>query len=97
MAKAERGQILASRAVVEAARTPLEVVPLEPFLVKGKSKPVHAFAVGRPTARRGAGSPATAAAAAPTPAFKIVRRESFAVRNREPYTSISFIRASLVR
>jgi len=54
MAKAERGQILASRAVVEAARTPLEVVPLEPFLVKGKSKPVHAFAVGRPTARRGA-------------------------------------------
>jgi class 3 adenylate cyclase/tetratricopeptide (TPR) repeat protein len=49
MAKAERGQILASRGVVGAARTPLELVALEPFLVKGKAKPVEAFAVGRPT------------------------------------------------
>jgi class 3 adenylate cyclase/tetratricopeptide (TPR) repeat protein len=49
MAKAERGQIIASREVVEAARTPVELVALEPFLVKGKSKPVHALAVGRPT------------------------------------------------
>ena len=43
MGKAEPGQVLATRAVVERAQTLFEVEPLPPFLVKGKSQPVDAL------------------------------------------------------
>ncbi len=46
MAKAERGQILASAGVLDRSRTAFELTALEPFFVKGKVKAVQAFAVG---------------------------------------------------
>jgi predicted ATPase/class 3 adenylate cyclase len=46
MAKAQDGQILASAAIVERSETRFDAEPLEPFLVKGKSAPVQAFALG---------------------------------------------------
>jgi class 3 adenylate cyclase/tetratricopeptide (TPR) repeat protein len=46
MAKAEDGQILASAAIVERSATLFDTRELEPFLVKGKSDPVHAFELG---------------------------------------------------
>ena len=48
MAKASRGQVLASASVLDDSRTAFEVTALEPFFVKGKSKPVVAFSVGEP-------------------------------------------------
>ena len=47
MQAAGYGRIVASQAMLDRARTSLEVEPLEPFMVKGKSKPVHAGVVGR--------------------------------------------------
>jgi predicted ATPase/class 3 adenylate cyclase len=46
MAKATPGQIVASDAVLERSRARFETTALEPFLVKGKSQPVHAQTVG---------------------------------------------------
>jgi class 3 adenylate cyclase/tetratricopeptide (TPR) repeat protein len=46
MAKAEPGQILASDDVLTHSRTAFQVLPLEPFAVKGKTEPVQASAVG---------------------------------------------------
>ena len=46
MGKAAHGQILATQAVVDRCRTGFDLEALEPFLVKGKAKPVQAFAVG---------------------------------------------------
>jgi class 3 adenylate cyclase/tetratricopeptide (TPR) repeat protein len=46
MAKALPGQILATEAVLKGSRTGFETSALEPFMVKGKAKPVHAFEVG---------------------------------------------------
>ena len=46
MAKAEPGQLLATEGVLAQSRTTFETHPLEPFLVKGKAQPVHAFDVG---------------------------------------------------
>jgi class 3 adenylate cyclase/predicted ATPase len=48
MAKAVPGQILATVGVLEQAHSPFATEELEPFYVKGKSRPVHAFAVGPP-------------------------------------------------
>jgi class 3 adenylate cyclase/tetratricopeptide (TPR) repeat protein len=48
MAKAGRGQVLASAPVLERSRTAFATTPLEPFFVKGKSKPVVAYLVGEP-------------------------------------------------
>ncbi len=47
MQKAAPGQLVASNAVLAAVRTPFEIIPLEPFLVKGKSHPIHAALVGQ--------------------------------------------------
>jgi class 3 adenylate cyclase/tetratricopeptide (TPR) repeat protein len=52
MAKAEPGQILSTSEVLEGSRTLFETTPLEPFLVKGKKHPVHAFSVGEPSGSR---------------------------------------------
>ncbi|MEX2274688.1 MAG: tetratricopeptide repeat protein [Actinomycetota bacterium] len=46
MARAEPGQVLASPDVLEHSTTMFETDELEPFYVKGKAKPVRAFAVG---------------------------------------------------
>jgi class 3 adenylate cyclase/tetratricopeptide (TPR) repeat protein len=46
MAKAETGQILSTPELLERSRTRFETVDLEPFYVKGKSRPVQAQAVG---------------------------------------------------
>lgn len=46
MAKAEPGEILASRGILDRSRTLFETTALEPFLVKGKARPVQAHALG---------------------------------------------------
>jgi class 3 adenylate cyclase/tetratricopeptide (TPR) repeat protein len=46
MARAEPNQILVAADVVERVAAGFEVVPLEPFQVKGKSQPVRAVALG---------------------------------------------------
>jgi class 3 adenylate cyclase/tetratricopeptide (TPR) repeat protein len=46
MSRAEPGQVLAAVEVVERSRTEFETTELEPFLVKGKSEPVHAVVLG---------------------------------------------------
>jgi len=56
MAKAAPSQILASGAVLEHANTEFEAARLPPFMVKGKAKPVEAFAIGEQAGRRADGS-----------------------------------------
>jgi class 3 adenylate cyclase/predicted ATPase len=46
MAAAPAGEIYATAPVLERARTSFEVEAVPPFMVKGKSEPVHAFTVG---------------------------------------------------
>ncbi len=53
MAKAAAGEIYATASVLERSKTTFETVELEPFLVKGKARPVRASAVGRPIGSRG--------------------------------------------
>ncbi len=56
MAKAEAGQILATPELLARSRTRFETVDLEPFSVKGKSRPVQAQTVGARTVAPGVGS-----------------------------------------
>jgi len=56
MARAQPGQVLAAAPVLERARTRFETRELEPFRVKGKSRPVVAVDVGRVAGARGAGA-----------------------------------------
>jgi class 3 adenylate cyclase/tetratricopeptide (TPR) repeat protein len=46
MATAPAGQVYAAPAALDRARTVFATTALEPFMVKGKSEPVQAFAVG---------------------------------------------------
>ncbi|MGZ5129279.1 MAG: tetratricopeptide repeat protein [Actinomycetota bacterium] len=46
MAKAEPGQALATEDVLAHAHVRFETTPLEPFMVKGKSRPIHASVIG---------------------------------------------------
>src|SRR5262245_17304844 len=46
MAKAQPGQLLATGSILDASGTAFELLPLEPFMVKGKAKPVSASVVG---------------------------------------------------
>jgi class 3 adenylate cyclase/tetratricopeptide (TPR) repeat protein len=46
MAKAEPGEIIATESVLQPSRTSFETRELQPFYVKGKAQPVHAFALG---------------------------------------------------
>ncbi len=46
MAKATAGQIFATADVLDASGTLFNTIELEPFMVKGKAKPVQAWAVG---------------------------------------------------
>ena len=52
MAKADRGEIVASRPMIDWAGSNIEYEPLEPFMVKGKSIPIHAGRIGRVLGRR---------------------------------------------
>ena len=52
MGKAAEGQILATDAALARSRTRFETQELPPFTVKGKAKPVRAFALGVPDRRR---------------------------------------------
>ena len=54
MAKAEPGLIYATADVLDRSNTLFETTELEPFAVKGKAKPVNAWAVG-PASARGRG------------------------------------------
>ncbi len=49
MGKAAPGQMLATAPVIDRSRTVFELEPLEPFMVKGKKRPVRAVSVGRVT------------------------------------------------
>ncbi len=51
MAKAGEREIFASGSVLERSATRFETTELEPFYVKGKAKPVQAWAVGHPIGR----------------------------------------------
>ena len=55
MAKAEPGQILATESVIERSRTQFKTRALEPFHVKGKARPITAFAIGSMRALRARG------------------------------------------
>ncbi len=52
MAKASPGQVLTTPDVVEHSHADIETVELEPFMVKGKAKPVRAVSIGRVVAAR---------------------------------------------
>jgi predicted ATPase/class 3 adenylate cyclase len=55
MAKAQDGEIYATSAVVDRSPTHFATTGLEPFMVKGKARPIHALAIGSVLGRRGAG------------------------------------------
>jgi class 3 adenylate cyclase/tetratricopeptide (TPR) repeat protein len=46
MAKAEPGQVLVTTEVIERSKVTFATVALEPFMVKGKARPVQAFELG---------------------------------------------------
>ena len=46
MAAAGNGEVYVSPEVLDRSRTLFETRALEPFMVKGKSEPVHALALG---------------------------------------------------
>ena len=46
MAKAPRGEVYAMGEVLDRSATRFDLVELEPFMVKGKARPVHAWSVG---------------------------------------------------
>ncbi len=52
MAHAAPGSVLATAAVLDRSRTLFETEAVEPFLVKGKRDPVHAFVVGNEVGTR---------------------------------------------
>jgi class 3 adenylate cyclase len=52
MARTEPGRIYATGDVLERSNTLFETTEIEPFTVKGKAEPVHAWSVGRPLGSR---------------------------------------------
>jgi class 3 adenylate cyclase/tetratricopeptide (TPR) repeat protein len=48
MARAAPSEALVTADLLERSRLPFETVALAPFMVKGKKRPVHAFALGAP-------------------------------------------------
>jgi class 3 adenylate cyclase/tetratricopeptide (TPR) repeat protein len=53
MAHAAPGEVLATDAVMGRSRTVFALRPVAPFMVKGKSEPIHAVALGAPGGERG--------------------------------------------
>ncbi|MDJ0960329.1 MAG: tetratricopeptide repeat protein [Acidimicrobiia bacterium] len=56
MARADHGELLATQPVLDNSAALFDLRELEPFMVKGKSQPVHAWAVGGMSGRRSAPS-----------------------------------------
>ena len=56
MARAGHGEIIAAPAIVGRTRTRFDARPVEPFMVKGKKKPVNAVALGPATTARAIGA-----------------------------------------
>ena len=56
MSRAAPNQLLATDPVLQGSRTIFGTTELEPFMVKGKSKPIQAFVVGEPLGARVEGS-----------------------------------------
>ena len=52
MEQAPTGEVYATRDVLDRSRTTFQVSAPEPFFVKGKAQPVHAFSVGKPEGSR---------------------------------------------
>ncbi|MFC5858656.1 ATP-binding protein [Agromyces flavus] len=52
MEKAPAGEVYATRDALDGSRTTFHVSAPEPFSVKGKAEPVHAFSVGKPEGSR---------------------------------------------
>jgi class 3 adenylate cyclase/predicted ATPase len=52
MARSPRGEIYATASVLDHSSTDFSAVALEPFEVKGKAQPIHAWSVGEPTGSR---------------------------------------------
>jgi tetratricopeptide (TPR) repeat protein len=52
MGKAAWGEMVATQEVIDRATTDFELTALEPFMVKGKSAPIHGQAVGQPRGAR---------------------------------------------
>ncbi len=52
MQRAEPGQVLAAAEVLDCSATLFEVKALEPFVVKGKARPIEAYSVGAITGSR---------------------------------------------
>jgi class 3 adenylate cyclase/tetratricopeptide (TPR) repeat protein len=52
MAKAPPGEIYATGSVLDLSSTGFETTELEPFMVKGKAKPVQAWSLGKPVGSR---------------------------------------------
>ena len=69
MAKAQPGELIATEQLLDVSRTKFETFPMEPFMVKGKAKPITAFRVGA-IHKTTAGEPA-----GPETASKLVGRE----------------------
>ena len=55
MAKAQSGQVVAAKALTDRARTRYELETLEPFFVKGKTRPINASVLGRLEGRDASG------------------------------------------
>ena len=71
MSRAQPGQVLVTGALLEHSATAFETTRLEPFTVKGKSRPVQAWALGPALGRRAR----AAAEAAVTERFPLVGRD----------------------
>jgi class 3 adenylate cyclase/tetratricopeptide (TPR) repeat protein len=83
MAKAERGQIIATPRVLERSRTTFETTELEPFMVKGKAKPVRAWSVGEPIRSRAGEGVHTLPLVGRDPEMGVVREALKAIREGE--------------
>ena len=53
MAKAEPGHAYATESILERSNTLFETTEIEPFAVKGKAEPVHAWSLGKAKGSRG--------------------------------------------
>ena len=76
MAKAPPGEVYATESILERSATRFDVRELEPFLVKGKALPVHAWSVGAPLVGH-------AESGAPTDGYPLLGREAEMIALRE--------------
>ena len=81
MAAAGPGELLASPSVLDRS-APNQTRALEPFSVKGKSEPVHAFALGAETATRPESRSGAFRSADATPSSPSLRRRRSDARDQ---------------